>query len=63
MWHVKRLAGHEAITVPSAKNDHQLRNDLTCEMSKDGCKVHMSRGGQAVTCNLRQALPKGDAII
>ena len=45
-----------------AKNDRQLRKNLRCEMSKDGWKVQMLVGGQAVTRNLCHTVPKDDVM-
>jgi hypothetical protein len=44
----------------AAKIDRELRKNLRCEMSKDGWKVQMFLGGQAVTRNLCHTVPKDD---
>jgi len=46
----------------AAKSDRQLRKNLRCEMSKDGWKVQMLVGGQAVTRNLCHTVPKDDVM-
>jgi hypothetical protein len=46
----------------AAKIDRQLRKNLRCEMSKDGWKVQMLLGGQAVTRNLCHTVPKDDVM-
>jgi hypothetical protein len=46
----------------AATNDRQLRKNLRCEMSKDGWKVQMLGGGQAVTRNLCHTVPKDDVM-